>query len=102
MKTQEKAGHTKGPWFEVQLRDGFDKCNSYKIIAGSNRMPAPIVCELRDVDNLTNEANARLIAAAPELLEAAKAMRDQRNREEKVEAWEKLLAAIDRAEGSND
>lgn len=83
--------HTPGPWIVGEL--------SLSVL---NMKGMEIAAYPENIDEDVWNANARLIAAAPELLEAAKAMRDQRNREEKVEAWEKLLAAIDRAEGSND
>jgi hypothetical protein len=48
------------------------------------------------------EANAHLIAAAPELLEACKRMLDLLNDdmdEEQCAAWDAMSAAIDKAEG---
>lgn len=67
-----KAKHTPGPWaITRRWADG------KRIIVEGNqedwfRLEAHVVCD--DCDTDTAEANARLIAAAPDLLEACKAM----------------------------
>lgn len=60
--------HTPGPWKEVR-----DCLNSTDIRAKKDALVAYVVAN-EDGDNLTDEdhANARLISAAPDLLEALK------------------------------
>jgi DNA repair exonuclease SbcCD ATPase subunit len=59
--------HTPGPWNAVELEDG-------NIVTGNTRHCGN-VCEL-DLGT-ESEANARLIAAAPELLEALERMHEE-------------------------
>ena len=61
-KTQESAGHTPGPWRVVHHNDD------------TNRVVVFGICEVWSTSRGTEAklANARLIAAAPELLEALK------------------------------
>ena len=59
------SNHTQGPW-EYKRTSGFDY--------GSVEYWLPGICT-----NVKTEANARLIAAAPELLEALKAFMDTWN-----------------------
>ena len=59
--------HTPGPW-QYKRTSGFDY--------GSTAYWVPGICT-----NIDTEANARLIAAAPELLEALKAVLDNPYRE---------------------
>ncbi len=62
--------HTKGPWKVAPLES--DPYENIRVVAENNRG----VCELWQDDapvpdyNATQHANARLIAAAPEMLEA--------------------------------
>lgn len=58
--------HTPGPWSAVPVRLGLDKAEAYDIIYGDD--------ELILVNDVASEADALLISAAPELLEAAKAI----------------------------
>ncbi len=62
------AGHTPGPWvYESNESDGF-----YNTVSVDDHHPGRIiVAEVQDQQAKT-EANGRLIAAAPELLEACK------------------------------
>ena len=101
-----ETAHTPGPWFAVE----------------GNKHHGPFVtnvevrtiCDLYTVDKLNRifvfrpeeaEANARLIAAAPDLLEALKALQRQalqgnvRGDEWMDEALELTRAAIAKAEG---
>jgi hypothetical protein len=96
--------HTPGPW-------GFDPDNwgqSFKagwgILAldedGCALRPAYIHVERNGYDHHEEaEANARLIAAAPELLEALKAKLAARVHNERVKADEMARAAIAKATG---
>ncbi len=100
-----KQKHTPGPWsvggrIETSDDDVFRRVGIGDI---DNMSDLFLVLEKDDNNNLTPEialANARLIAAAPDLLEAAKAAMDAPvsiHRNEKV--WGMLVAAIAKAEG---
>lgn len=66
-----KVGHTPGPWWDED--DGHD--TSRKIRAPNTIYPLATVTSYwagaKNLDRNARNANARLIAAAPELLEAA-------------------------------
>ena len=70
------AGHTPGPWFFHNLPDGWcistaktrRAAGSHNAICGAEADYDPLWNEE------PNEANARLIAAAPELLEASQSL----------------------------
>lgn len=65
----ENANHTPGPWETFSLRDG-----SRNVIAGQTRF----ICQFSHCDSNVcrgeQEANGRLIAAAPELLQGLEEM----------------------------
>lgn len=90
--------HTPGPW---RPKNGTVLANSYEgthcsdaDIAGYG---APLVCE-----SIRTDANARLIAAAPDLLEALKAMLDYYgSHTARVECQDMARAAIAKAEGAS-
>lgn len=64
-RSKEVAMHTPGPWRTASYDNGL----TWKVETVEGRLAvASYIAGLRDVD----EANARLIAAAPDLLEAAK------------------------------
>ena len=64
MKTETKAMHTPGPWtIEYEVKQD---------LWGIIYQDALNICTLTHIDSLKNEANARLISAAPDLLEALK------------------------------
>lgn len=65
------AKHTPGPWKVIVIHPGFtmDKVADYEIWGGDGMN---LVCRYKPVDSEDNEANARLIATAPDLLEACK------------------------------
>ena len=67
MKTQ----HTPGPWYVYSLSNGSVHVGTAHFWAGTHNVIADVM-PLR----MEKEANARLIAAAPELLEACKSMLD--------------------------
>lgn len=86
-----ESRHTPGPWHLSP--DG------YSILCGDEHDPEIIAwTDVNDVmmiqDNRTVEANARLIAAAPELLEALKAITDMG---EAIHATQTLRAAYHHA-----
>ncbi len=94
-KTQ---GHTPGPWT-------YRKASKHFHIEASAPEFGSAVADVKFVGNQdtgwTSENNARLIAASPELLEALVGMMKHMNRgtAEYLQAYEKSIAAIDKAEG---
>ena len=91
--------HTPGPW-NMQKREPGDKTIFVSQPAdGYHRLRAEIDCD--DCDTETAEANARLIAAAPELLEACKLLIEVFNRSGASDypTVKKAAAAIAKAEG---
>lgn len=62
--------HTKGPWFTAKEWDAEE--NEQHIVHIDGQAIAYIGGFSNMIDNATSEANARLIAAAPDLLEALK------------------------------
>lgn len=75
--TMKNTTHTPGPWkygqSTDQRKDGYVRAASVKPFAGAER-PIAIckVCTVAPIDEVC--ANARLIAAAPELLDSIKAL----------------------------
>ena len=70
------SGHTPGPW-EVE-EDDFYESSYIRQKAATRRLPG-VVVECRICENVDNDDDARLIAAAPELLEACQALMDATN-----------------------
>ena len=68
------TSYTPGPWavFEKPYRDAFDGMVLLRTVIADNGRDADVVAYLDDAYPASVEANARLIAAAPSLLEAAK------------------------------
>ena len=83
--------HTPGPWI---LHMGFDE--TYTISDTGGCEIGHIYCE--SMGDGEHEANARLIAAAPELLEAAKAVAKWLGRD--IDDWDSLRTAIAKAEST--
>jgi hypothetical protein len=85
----ENMEHTKGPW----------KC---ALAVVENSPSVWVVTESswgsENIAVSTNEANARLISAAPDLLEACKRIRDNAMADDPND-WKMLDAAIAKAEG---
>lgn len=91
---QDQSNHTPGPW---KVYGG-----AYKFVV-ARPMPnhRPFVCELPDSEPETEEerANANLIAAAPEMYKALKAVAEDRHACQIMKL--RALAAIAKAEGRN-
>lgn len=94
--------HTPGPWYAVQ----FEKNARYQIVNQAARLSqsgARFIAELRGPlwpgvpQGPEIDANANLIAAAPDLLAALKAVVELSDR--KHDAWDAAKAAIAKAEG---
>ena len=103
------GGYTRGPWgygWETSAREWAIITNSAgNIIANVNTETGPDAQSVPATRKMPAEANARLIAAAPELLEALKATLEEIERVEadveyKLPCGDKARAAIARAEGS--
>lgn len=97
MKTQT-VKHTPGPW-KAELRDGMKTISSHE-------EPYTIICKPHHAGGDV-EANARLIAAAPELLEALEdltfhVMNNSIPFSVLQEKIKKAQQAIAKAEGNND
>lgn len=91
------SGHTPGPW---RWKDA-GECDSYRgllinkrIVAANSVSPGIVFGGL----GAESEANARLIAAAPELLEACKAFVEG-DESRFMPGYHDALAAIAKAEG---
>ena len=109
-----QAGHTPGPW--TLLPEEADKDylrirgtrlgGRYKVANVHHIRYEGVHAVVRERDDAESMANARLIAAAPELLEAAIELKDVCNRPSaartRAEAWRKLDAAITKATGDTE
>lgn len=95
------AEYTKGPW---ELAGDLNVMN-LDVVYGSGRI-AMMDCENEELSDAELTANARLIAAAPELLEALELARDHLevcNYEgEEDEALAQINAVIAKAKGGED
>jgi len=79
--------HTKGEWEVTQMLNVISKENGKMICATQSNM-----------HSLEIEANAKLIAAAPDLLEAALQIKNEIDTDGLLQgSYEKLLEAIDKA-----
>jgi type VI protein secretion system component VasF len=80
--------HTPGPWTLIDDYGRFDVDSArHNVCSVSNHDPR-------------HEANARLIAAAPELLAALKELCSAPNKKRPERVWEEARAAIVKAEGT--
>ena len=99
MKTKEEVGtkHTPGVW---EIYD-YNMPNGEQTISASYESER--VTKIATCYNPQAKANARLIAACPELLEAAKAIIGKESKITSRHAWQEyrdLESAIAKAEGS--
>lgn len=93
--------HTPGPWYVLRGQRNI----SIRHKTGDKRLPMVNVASVRgnlpdDCPYGSSKANASLIAAAPDLLEALKAMTEQTNSTELAAACDKARAAIAKATGT--
>jgi len=90
--------HTPGPWEAVKRNDGYG--DSYMLV---QTVQEPGGWEIADVraDVPCHKANARLISAAPELLEALEALIEETDPMQlnAGEPWCRVRAAIAKAKG---
>lgn len=100
MRTKEKAGHTQGPW----KVDGVWGNTGFRIATSASANENLHIAGVDGRGYEQNEANARLIAAAPELLKAAKEMYRVLREDEKYMSYnpvcKKAELAIARATNS--
>lgn len=85
--------HTPGPWEVLPTN-----AKSYVIAGDDGTYDVAIV---RDIGKHNNAANARLIAAAPELLQALKALTFASRHDVSMmtELWAEACVAVNKAEG---
>ena len=92
---RENATHTPGPWVVHPTTHH----PAVRSVGTSDTGPRRI-CTVGSMNgNPVDKKNARLIAAAPDLLEALKAMTEQTNSTELAAACDKARAAIAKATG---
>lgn len=88
------TGHTPGPWKSVQINS--------KLQVWDN--DENVICQIHNIAPSENEANARLIASAPELLEALKTIQSVLNgwntEGKYINLIEHAKSAIQKAEGA--
>lgn len=95
--------HTPGPWIECAPEVGGVISENYRLITGGAECEAQADDtsqwgrECLRISGYISPANARLIAAAPDLLEALKELVAISDR--KHDAWDKAHAAIAKATG---
>lgn len=85
----EQAKHTRGPWI-IEIDEGY--CTALVSEEGD------IICQF---DQDPSKANARLIAAAPDLLEALQEMWDAHEHNTSGSGSKLVLDAIAKATGAN-
>lgn len=67
-----EARHTPGPWQNQEMLSGTTSAHGSRVVSFITTGPENVadVCDSRGISEEEARANARLIAAAPELLEA--------------------------------
>lgn len=94
-----KTKHTPGPWVMDDAQPG----DLFRYVLHGNGDSFGYICRISTNGNANADADARLIAAAPELLEAVIELKDVCNRPSaartRAEAWRKLDKAIAKATG---
>lgn len=101
--TEQTASHTPGPWAVPDIDGVWDDTIPIHALDGSVVGTAwPLTYRCGDDDPET-QANARLIAAAPELLEALRNLLSTPEVEDLAdeEVWQKAVAAVAKATGTN-
>ena len=97
----EKGTHTPGPW---HVTEGIDRFYNGEWIRAGNMRTGDLVAVCNDFNqhnrDAEREANARLIAAAPDLLQALTDLLEATNYHAKVELTHKLAGARERAQSA--
>lgn len=98
------AKHTPGPWVIEEWDSDYGPTGDFSIFqSDEEEVRMPIASVQAAFNGKNTQANARLIAAAPDLLEAAMSLKDVCNRPSaartRAEAWRALDKAIAKATG---
>lgn len=104
-RTSEIVQHTPGPWTVSDEIDRIYNGNVIRYDTGERNGVVAIACDFNRFDrDAEREANARLIAAAPELLEAIRAANVQRDPRHRISMlvndWQRIEAAVAKATGT--
>lgn len=91
-----KNAHTPGPWFHHGPSGSQHTAGGF-VNSTADRNGSPVVCSIYGTGGQPYEANARLIAAAPDLLDALEYALPSLGFEEKAKA----VAAIAKARGES-
>ena len=94
MSTEIKVAHTAGPWAQAHHKGDL-------YVRGADALES-VVCQIRiyhGAESYESAANARLIAAAPDLLAACKLALGAFERNDAID-WGEIEAAIQKAEGT--
>lgn len=101
--------HTPGPWKTdgVSVQVEYGKTNYRNFVCANNEQRETFSAMIDGKDSETSRANARLIAAAPELLEVCKELKEVlskgvfygRDMEAEYQAWGKCCNVVAKAEG---
>lgn len=96
--------HTPGPWKLEEWGSDYGPTGDFSVYPCSAKNKYPIASVQEPFHRGKTKANAMLIAAAPDLLEAAIALKDVCNRPScartRAEAWRNLDEAIAKATGA--
>lgn len=90
--------HTQGPWELVILTSPLEDWSASRFVIRSEQAPGGIAFTIGGV-GAEEEANARLIVAAPELLKALRAISNLPAHPMRKKSLEMALVAIAKAEG---
>ncbi len=93
----ETVRHTPGPWV-WSPHDGYPSTD----LIGGDGSDVLQIYESHGGGYMPNKSNARLIAAAPEMLEVLLEAVDRNLAVEDADWWGRVYAAIDKATGNND
>lgn len=88
------GGHTPGPW---QHDTGPSLSGRYHVVNDAN---GDMVCECYEGADRDRETNARLIAAAPDMLKALDDLVNSFEKHRPKEYWDAARAAIAKARGA--
>lgn len=94
--------HTPGPWRTIESANKTTRTVVGPDFPGQGYIADVNLCRTNDAQDVDGEANARLIAAAPELLAACRKVIEHRAKEyldNTIEPYVSLANAINKAEG---
>jgi hypothetical protein len=109
---KKSASHTEGPW--IVPGDGYEHALNHRTLNiwhekgnGESVHVAEVFCQDGTWTDSEAKANSRLIAAAPDMLEALKFLVSEQPGTEQYEKWHDAhirgaLSAIAKAEGANN